>query len=65
MQTETCVHVLSELFHYSGNEPHILGFGAMSAISVLLLSNAMKRILSEDCTRNRHQNKLSIDASTN
>ena len=39
------IPVLRELFHFSGNLPHILGAGAMSAISVLLLSTAMKRIL--------------------
>jgi Ca2+-transporting ATPase len=37
---------LRELFHLSGDTPHILGVGVLSAFSVLLLSAGMKRILS-------------------
>jgi P-type Ca2+ transporter type 2C len=38
--------VLRELFHFSGDAPHIFGVGVLSAFSVLLLSSGMKRILS-------------------
>jgi len=36
---------LRELFHFSGDAPHILGVGVMSALSVLLLSAGMKRFV--------------------
>jgi Ca2+-transporting ATPase len=37
--------ILRELFHFSGDVPHILGVGVISALSVLLLSAGMKRIV--------------------
>ncbi|MGC2049706.1 MAG: cation-translocating P-type ATPase [Gallionella sp.] len=42
------VPVLRELFHFSGDATHILGVGTLSAISVLLLSAGIKRIVSQD-----------------
>jgi hypothetical protein len=36
---------LRELFHFSGDAPNILEVGVMSALSVLLLSAGMKRIV--------------------
>jgi len=41
------VPMLRTLFHFSGDAPHILGVGALSAISVLLLSAAVKGVLRE------------------
>ena len=43
---------LRELFHFSGDTTHILGAGAMTACCVLLLSAAVKRVLSKQCYRN-------------
>jgi Ca2+-transporting ATPase len=39
------VPVLRELFHFSGDAPHILGVGVLAALSVLLLSAAVKHSL--------------------
>jgi len=39
------VPVLRELFHFSGDAPHILGVGVLAACSVLLLSAAVKRMM--------------------
>ncbi len=39
------VPVLRNLFHFSGNVPHIFGVGALAAGGVLLLSAAAKRIV--------------------
>ena len=41
------VPVLRELFHFSGDAPHLLGVGVLAAFSVLLLSAAVKRTLGE------------------
>jgi len=37
------VPMLRELFHFSGDAPHILGIGIMAAFSILLFSAAVKR----------------------
>ena len=37
--------VLRELFHFSGDAPHILAVGLLAALSILLLSVAVKRTL--------------------
>jgi Ca2+-transporting ATPase len=39
------VPMLRELFHFSGDTPHILGVGVLAAFSVLLLSAGIKRIM--------------------
>jgi len=39
------VPVLRELFHFSGDTPHIMGVGVLAAIGVLLLSAGVKRML--------------------
>ena len=41
------VPVLRELFHFSGDAAHMLGFGVLAAFSVLLLSAVVKRSLGE------------------
>jgi len=41
------VPVLRELFHFAGDAPHLLGVGVLAALSVLLLSAAVKRTLGE------------------
>ena len=43
------VPMLRELFHFSGDAPHILGVGVLSAISILLLSAAVKSMLRKAC----------------
>ena len=45
------VPVLRELFHFSGDAPHILGVAVLSAISVLLLSAGVKRIMGHNNDR--------------
>jgi Ca2+-transporting ATPase len=39
------VPILRELFHFSGDAPRILGVGMLAALSVLLLSAVVKRII--------------------
>ncbi|MBY0575322.1 MAG: hypothetical protein K2P67_01835 [Gallionellaceae bacterium] len=39
------IPALRELFHFSGDTPHIFGVGILAACCVLLLSAAVKRIL--------------------
>ena len=39
------VPLLRELFHFSGDAPHILGVGVLAAFGVLLLSAGVKRML--------------------
>jgi Ca2+-transporting ATPase len=39
------IPVLRELFHFSGDAPHILGVGVLASFSVLLLSAAVKHSL--------------------
>ncbi len=39
------VPMLRELFHFSGDAPHILGVGGTATFSVLLFSAAVKRVL--------------------
>jgi Ca2+-transporting ATPase len=39
------VPVLRELFHFSGDAPHMLGVGVLAALSVLLLSAGVKRAM--------------------
>ncbi|OFZ67740.1 MAG: ATPase [Betaproteobacteria bacterium RBG_16_56_24] len=39
------VPVLRELFHFSGDSPHLLGIGVLATLGVLLLGAGVKRIL--------------------
>ena len=39
------VPALRELFHFSGDSPHLLGIGVLAALGVLLLGTGVKRML--------------------
>jgi Ca2+-transporting ATPase len=39
------IPVLRELFHFSGDAPHLLGIAVLAAFSILLLSAGVKRVI--------------------
>lgn len=42
------IPVLRNLFHFSGDAPHLLAIAVLAAFSILLLSAGVKRIVGED-----------------